>query len=278
MGIGSDAPLSLSGGCSDNFTQALSPGHMPATNMDPRSRTTLHTQPIWDLGSGSGDSTMYHHANLGTNLDHSLSHTTDALVSSPLSGSTKGSTDFANSEMQPLLVIYSPPDKKGSAPRRSRRACAINIDELWVDKDDLHSDTGHSSGIISIYKCQWSMSGDPCGMWIIGSRSRVGAHIRRWHAGRRHADTTSKCLWEGCAKTMLKDSINRHIVTVHLGEGFHCQGCDQEFSRKDVYNQHVEDCEACRGAVATMVYSVECKVIDTRQALHRGGAIRYAGR
>ena len=77
---------------------------------------------------------------------------------------------------------------------------------------------------------------------------------------------------------MLKDSINRHVVTVHLGECFHCRGCDQEFPRKDVYNLHVEDSEACRGADAAMVYGIERRVIDTRQVLHRGGAIRYAGR
>ncbi|KAI9574212.1 hypothetical protein HD554DRAFT_2045372 [Boletus coccyginus] len=239
---------------------------MLGTNKDLKSQTTLDTQLIWDLGSGSRNSTRYHRANLGTDLDFSLFHTTDVLVSSPSSGFTQDVTNFANNEMQPPLVIYSPPDKKGPVRRRSRRA--VNIDGLWIDENDLHSDTGHSSGIISIHKCQWSMSGDPCGMWIIGSRSRVGAHIRRWHAGRRHADTTSKCLWEGCAKTMLKDSINRHVVTVHLGEGFHCQGCDQEFSRKDVYNQHVEGSEACRGAVAAMVYGAARRVIDTRHALH----------
>ena len=76
---------------------------------------------------------------------------------------------------------------------------------------------------------------------------------------------------------MRKDSINCHVVTVHLGEGFHCEGCDQEFPRKDVYNQHVEDNEACRGAGSAMVYGTAPRVIDTRQALHRG-AIRYAGR
>jgi len=207
-------------------------------------------------------------------LDHSLFHITDVLVSSPSSGSTKDVTNFANNEMQPPVVIYSPPNKKVPPRRRSRRACAINIDGLWIDKDDLHSDADHSSGMVSVHECQWSMSSNPCGMWIIGSRSRVGAHIRRWHA--KHAHTTPKCLWEGCAKTMLKDSINRHVVTIHLGEGFHCQGCNQEFPRKDVYNQHVEDSEACRGAVAVMVYGADSKrkVIDTRHALHRGG---YAG-
>lgn len=75
---------------------------------------------------------------------------------------------------------------------------------------------------------------------------------------------------------MLKDSISRHVVTVHLGEGFHCQGCHKEFSRKDVYGQHVQKVELCRGAGATMVYGTECRVIDKRKALQQGGTVRYA--
>ena len=114
--------------------------------------------------------------------------------------------------MQPLVMMYRPPDKKSSGRRRSQRACAINIGEpeLWIDKTDLHSDAGDSSGMITVHECQWAMSDDPCGMWIIGSRSRVGAHIREWHARQGYTDTTSTCLWEKCAKTMHKGSINRH--------------------------------------------------------------------
>ena len=72
---------------------------------------------------------------------------------------------------------------------------------------------------------------------------------------------------------MLKDSITRHVVTVHFGEGFHCRGCDQEFPREDVYNQHVENGEVPGVA---MVYGTEHRIIDTRQALQRGGTICYA--
>ena len=45
-----------------------------------------------------------------------------------------------------------------------------------------------------------------------------------------------------------------------------------------MYNQHVENGEACRDAGAAMVYGTERRVIDTRQLLHQGGAVRYAGR
>ena len=77
---------------------------------------------------------------------------------------------------------------------------------------------------------------------------------------------------------MLRDSINRHVVTVHFGEGFRCQGCEREFSRKDVYDKHVASGGVCGGVGAAIVYGTERRVIDTRQALQRGGdAIRYAG-
>ena len=61
-----------------------------------------------------------------------------------------------------------------------------------------------------------------------------------------------------------------------LGEGFHCQSCDQEFSRRDVYDKHVQKGDVCRDAGAAMVYGTERRVIDTHQALQPGGAVCYA--
>ena len=75
---------------------------------------------------------------------------------------------------------------------------------------------------------------------------------------------------------MHKDSINRHVVTIHLGEGFHCNGCNQELSRQDVYDRHVRKNEACKRLGVAMVYGTERRVIDTRQALRGGSAVRYA--
>lgn len=152
------------------------------------------------------------------------------------------------------------------------------MEGLWIDKEDLYASAGQGSGMISVHEYHWAKSSDPCGMWIIGSRSRIGARIRKWDIS-RYVDSRVKCLWEGCntSKAMVKDSINRHVVTVHLGEGFHCQGCNLVFSRKDMYDQHVANGEACREAGAAIVYGTEYRVIDTRQALQRGGhALRYA--
>lgn len=73
---------------------------------------------------------------------------------------------------------------------------------------------------------------------------------------------------------MHKGSTNRHVVTVHLGEGFFCQGCTETFSRKDVYNAHIEE-EACKDVGAVMVYGTERKAIGIHQALQQGNAVRY---
>ncbi|KAH0829002.1 hypothetical protein J3R83DRAFT_2453 [Lanmaoa asiatica] len=128
----------------------------------------------------------------------------------------------------------------------------------------------------SVHECRWARSSSPCGMWIIGSRARVGAHVRRWHRP-THASSKARCLWDGCtAKAMLKDSINCHVMTVYLGEGFHCQECDQKFLRKDVYDQHIQKGGLCRDAGAAMVYGTACRVIDARKALQQGGEVCYA--
>ena len=263
----------------------------------PEPQVIPHPQPTPDLDSGFSGSTRHcYHATLGT--DVSIPHltpgyecffvhqpnrptfSTSNLVPSSSSGSTEDITNFVYHERQAPVMIFRPSEKKGSGRRRCQRACAINIEGLWIDKDDLY--TGQGNGLISVHECHLAKSSNLCGMWIVGSRSRVGAHIRKWHS-QSNADSTVKCQcqWDGCttSKAMLKDSINRHVVTVHLGEGFHCQGCNEEFSRKDVYDKHVANAEVCRNAGAAIVYDTGHMVIDTRQALQRGGgAVRYAGR
>lgn len=190
-----------------------------------------------------------------------------ASLSSSSSG--QGRIMVHTDESKLPAIIYRPTEKKISRRPSSQRACAVNIEGLWVDKADLCCGASH----IIVHECQWAHSSNPCGMWIIGSRSRVGDHIRKWH--KQSVTNRGKCLWDGCPKTMLEGSINRHVVTVHLGEGFFCQGCHQTYSRKDVYDQHVAKEEACKDAGAMLVYGTERRAIDTRQALHGGNATRY---
>ena len=207
--------------------------------------------------------------------DRSSTRNLNGVPSLP-SSSTEGIANFVYSGQQAPVVSYRAPEKKNFGRRRCQRACAINIEGLWIDKDDLYT----GAGMISVHECHWARSSDPCGMWIMGARSRVSAHIRKWHP-RKDVDSRVKCLWDGCtsSKAMLQDSINRHVVTVHLDEGFHCQGCDEVFSRKDVYRQHVASGEVCEYAGVAIVYGTERRQIDTRQALQQGGhAVRHSGR
>lgn len=76
---------------------------------------------------------------------------------------------------------------------------------------------------------------------------------------------------------MLKESISRHILSIHLGETWECQGCGKAIARKDVYVRHAvrSDFEGCRTAGALITYSADVRVIDARAALDGGGGLRY---
>ncbi|KAF9230606.1 hypothetical protein BU15DRAFT_57075, partial [Melanogaster broomeanus] len=128
-----------------------------------------------------------------------------------------------------------------------------------------------------VHQCQWARSKNPCGMWVIGTKAFIASHIRKWHTKSREDRKATKCRWDGCdVKEMLKDSISRHVVSVHLGEAFFCKECGEESARKDVYEQHVERSEGCRVAGASVAYRTEIKMVDAHEALRCGGAIRSA--
>ena len=120
-------------------------------------------------------------------LDHPTFPENSILGSSP-SDSTEEHASFVSDETQPL-VLYRPAEQRGSGRRRWQRACAINIEGL----DDLYSGTSQGSNTISVHECRWAKPSNPCRTWLIGSRSRVGAHMRRWHT-QAHADGTANCL------------------------------------------------------------------------------------
>ena len=251
-------------------------------------------QAIPDLNPGYLNATSQVHTNLGTDFNaprlppgyqlfaYQLGASTLPtinVVPSLSSGPIQDAANFVYDEHQPPVVLHRAPDRTSSGRRRYQRASAINIEGLWIDKDDLYTGARQGGGMISIHECQWAISSNPCGMWIVGSKSHISAHIRKWH-DQGHTNRTARCLWDGCTttKAMLRDSLNRHILTVHIGEGFHCHECNQTFSRKNVYDSHLEIGEACRDSGIAIVYGTERRVIDTRRALERAGdVVRYAG-
>ncbi|KAF8420567.1 hypothetical protein L210DRAFT_804090, partial [Boletus edulis BED1] len=88
-------------------------------------------------------------------------------------------------------------------------------------------------------QCCWEEDRSPCLLWITGDKSRINAHIQRWHGWNPGGDKLQvDCRWSACGKMMLKESIARHIVNIHLGAMWECQGCGKDFVRNDVYGQH----------------------------------------
>ncbi|KAF9232222.1 hypothetical protein BU15DRAFT_67657 [Melanogaster broomeanus] len=102
-----------------------------------------------------------------------------------------------------------------------------------------------------------STSKKTCGVWAIGTKAFIASHIRKWHTKSREDRKGTKCQWDGCdAKGMLKDSISRHVVSVHLGEVFFCKECGEKSPRQDVYEQHIERSEGCRVSGASVTYHI----------------------
>ncbi|KAG1824038.1 hypothetical protein EV424DRAFT_1396664 [Suillus variegatus] len=48
------------------------------------------------------------------------------------------------------------------------------------------------------------------------------------------------CHWDGCGKEMQKESISRHIVTVHLSDKMKCGSCGKQFTRSDSKLRHLK--------------------------------------
>ncbi|KAF9222368.1 hypothetical protein BS17DRAFT_185176 [Gyrodon lividus] len=231
--------------------------------------------PSLQLGSiySSASPSSMNAVTIGNNPTSS-NHTMLAPPASSYSGQPANAV--ADWPQRPAFLYHVLP-KKGPSRRRGRRGRAINVDGLWIDEEDLLYGTTEASGLISVHECQWSKSNNPCGMWIIGTKAFVGSHIRKWHNSRRKDRHATRCQWHDCdTRGMLKDSINRHVVTVHLGEVFFCKGCGEESPRQDVYEQHVEHNEGCRGAGTVVTYQTEMKMISAHEALKRGGAVRDA--
>ncbi|KAI9573250.1 hypothetical protein HD554DRAFT_1161528 [Boletus coccyginus] len=249
--------------------------------VDVPARVAQELQVIPGLGLGLPNSTRYHHPSPGTiNLDQPTCIISNVSASTSSLSSTEYATNSGSNETQPAIAVYRSPQKKAPGRRRCQRACAIKIGGMWIDKEDLHSGASNDNSMISVHECRWDQSSNSCGMWIIGSKPHVSAHILKWHQ-QEHADSTVKrrCLWDGCttSKEMRKDSVSRHIISVHLEEEFHCQGCNKEFPRRDVYDKHVQNNEVCRDAGAAIVYGAEHEAINARQALQqREAPVRYA--
>ncbi|KAF8420750.1 hypothetical protein L210DRAFT_3766295 [Boletus edulis BED1] len=181
-------------------------------------------------------------------------------------------------EPDPCFPLVSPPDSSASS-RRRRGACAIEYAGLWIDEEELFQGLTEPSGKLNLHQCLWEADRSPCHLWVKSDKSCINTHIQKWHKVRAGGDKLEvECHWSACGRTMLKESIARHILSIHLGEMWMCQACGKKIARKDVYRRHIvrSNFEGCRTAGAQITYSADVRVIDVRAALDSGGRLRYA--
>ncbi|KAG9308870.1 hypothetical protein JVU11DRAFT_11329 [Chiua virens] len=167
-----------------------------------------------------------------------------------------------------------------SRSRRKRSGRAIEFNGLWIDEEELLQGVTDPDGRITVFQCRLEEDYSPCHLWVQGDKSCVNMHIQKWHGGKPGGEKlAADCHWSGCGETMLKESISRHLVGVHLGELWECQGCRKRIARKDAYMQHSAKSAfvACQNSGAVITYAADAREIDVHVALNSGGALRYAG-
>ncbi|KAF8557863.1 hypothetical protein OG21DRAFT_1494401 [Imleria badia] len=164
-----------------------------------------------------------------------------------------------------------------NSPGSSHSKCAaraIEYDGLRVDEQELLKALIEPDGKLTVHQCRWEEDHSACLLWIRGDKSSINAHIQKWHGGKPGGEKLQvHCRWSACGKTMLKESIARLIVDIHLGEIWECQGCGKEITRSDAYRRHAErsDFNGCKTSGALITYSGDVRVIDARAALECGG-------
>ena len=184
-------------------------------------------------------------------------------------------THQASRSYSPIFLPQCP-DPNGTA-RRRRPARAVEYEGLWIDDEELSQGLLEPDGTLHVHQCRWEEDQSPCHLWVKGDKSCINVHIQKWHGGKAGGDEHKiACRWSGCGMTMWKESIARHIVNIHLGEIWKCQGCGKGIARGDAYRRHAAKYKACQASGVVITYD-GAKVVDARAALASGGNVRYAG-
>ncbi|KIJ10112.1 hypothetical protein PAXINDRAFT_102093 [Paxillus involutus ATCC 200175] len=177
-------------------------------------------------------------------------------------------------------VYYLPQnDSANPSRRRNRPARAIEHDGLLMDEEELLEGLMAPGAKITVHECRWEENSSPCHLWVKSDKSYINTHIQKWHGGAPGGDKVkTHCRWSTCQKKMLKESVCRHVVNIHLEEKWECQGCGGEIARKDAYGRHAERAKnaACRNAGALIMYYAGARVIDARAALASRSGGRHA--
>ncbi|KAG9315381.1 hypothetical protein JVU11DRAFT_4528 [Chiua virens] len=90
-------------------------------------------------------------------------------------------------------------------------------------------------------ECRWlALDGTPCLSSVVPNRRGVIDHLHHAH-GIRPGDEKVRqtCLWEHCGTSLNKESLGRHILTVHLRKKVKCPECRELFAREDSLRRHL---------------------------------------
>ncbi|KAF8557851.1 hypothetical protein OG21DRAFT_1481880 [Imleria badia] len=181
---------------------------------------------------------------------------------------------------QNLPFSHVPYQNSSGSYYRRRIARAVEYGGICMDEEELIKGLREPDGKLTVHQCLWEEDHSPCHLWIRGEKSAINAHIQKWHGWQPGGDKSRvDCRWCACVKTMLRESIARHIVNIHLGEIWECQGCGKEIVRSDAYGQHSERSEfnTCRTSGALITYTTDARVIDAPTALESGRRVQYDG-
>lgn len=91
------------------------------------------------------------------------------------------------------------------------------------------------------FECRWLVqNGAPCGLFVTADRRSVHEHLQHVHGikpGEEKARET--CFWEHCRTVLKKESLARHILTVHVKDKVCCDDCGLLFAREDSLKRHL---------------------------------------
>ncbi|KAG1794339.1 uncharacterized protein HD556DRAFT_1308058 [Suillus plorans] len=171
------------------------------------------------------------------------SHT---LPWSPDASSSNGSLSrdyfpWANRHAQDHHVEPS----SGDIQNHAQNSCDVYLSS-FCGGTDLHSPTPSWSEKRSDYtsligtSCQCCWDGG-CLSVLTVDRSEVMKHLQLHHGVKSGGDKDKiSCHWDGCEKEIQKESISRHIVTVHLSDKTKCGGCGKQYTRLDSKLRHLK--------------------------------------
>ena len=93
---------------------------------------------------------------------------------------------------------------------------------------------------IRVFECQWIRNGSPCNANVMADRRSVVEHLQHIHDMKPGEEKFRQaCFWEGCTRVLNKESLARHILTVHLKEKVQCAECRLSFAREDSLKRHL---------------------------------------